>query len=200
MTALTVTTRDPQERFALEPTRMSSQTFMIALPDAATLADGTRSASPAAAKVQQRPPDDLRSAALPLGDKRLESTEEAVSSAAHDAAILGWAAADQPSLDGLLLNEHLEPVVLIQRGAIPDSGEQSADDETGTLQAAFGSLNNRKYVIGALVAELAVASLWLQNSAKAEKDPQQLAQLPTTKQGPDDRLRREPMGPGRLRE
>jgi hypothetical protein len=179
--------RDPQARPALEPTRISVQAFVVALPELAALVEGTGDQDALQAVQQHGIASQDRAAARHVAQAGGSSQPGAW--AVHDAAILEWDGTQQPA--------RIAIADATQRGqATVDQQEPSllerampADDQWASLQGVADMLNENKQMLAALAAEIAVASLWLRRPNGEKPLPQGLAPA-ATKQSPKKRVAR----------
>jgi hypothetical protein len=184
--AQSLAARDPQARPALEPTRVSSQTFVVALPELAALVDGTTEQATLPAEQQEGIAAQYRSAAQHAAGP--DQSSQLDSSAINDAAILDWDASQQPE-NVATWGATRRGQATVDQEASSSNDRAQAEDNWMSLQGLTDILNENKQMLAALAAEFAVASLWL----RRQNGEKPLALSPTnglTKRGPKDSVAR----------
>jgi hypothetical protein len=168
-------TRDSQSRLALEPTRLASQTFcVVASAQLSTQTDGSERAVKSATGQPENRADKVQFQSQPQrqiqkAQARLGSTLPSPLAAVHDAAILAWIPLPK-SLQYLSIAAVRDQAPnLVTQEADNEGGQELAGVDSQPWQVAAQFLNERKRLIGAVLATVAIQSLWSYGNNDAQE-------------------------------
>jgi len=167
--------RDSQSRLALEPTRLTAQTFcVVASAQLSTQTDGSERAVKSATGQPENRADKVQFRSQPQGqlrkaEARLGPTLPSPLAAVNDAAILAWVSLPQSLQHSSIAAVRDQAPNLVTQESDNEGGQELAAADSQPWQVAAQFLNERNRLIGTVLTTVAIQSLWSYGNNDAQE-------------------------------